>query len=237
MHKKKAKKPKYGLQAPKELLVFVLLTIVFLIAFIFISTLWKYFFLAGFIYFLYTTIRILVGSTNWARERLNKFIVTECKAKKGMKILDVGCGGGSLSIAFAKQIKEGEVWGIDIWKKGDLLGNAPERTLENIKIEGVENIVKIKSADARNIPFPDNYFDIVSSVFTLHNIHPDREKAIFEMIRVLKPGGILAIVDPMIWWLKYDIIPKLPKGKRLINLRSKRYFLIKLFLAEKERNF
>jgi ubiquinone/menaquinone biosynthesis C-methylase UbiE len=154
--------------------------------------------------------------------------------KRRSKVLDVGCGSGSLAIAFAKHIIEGEVWGIDLWKKGDLSSNVPERVLENIRIEGVENIVKIRTADAREIPFPDNYFDVVGSVYVLHNIHPNREKAVFEMIRVLKPGGILTVAEGgILWWLKCDVLPKLPKGKRLKNVRVKRCLLTKILIAEK----
>jgi ubiquinone/menaquinone biosynthesis C-methylase UbiE len=49
--------------------------------------------------------------------------------------------------------------------------------------------VKIKTADAREISFPDSYFDVVASVYVLHNIYPNREE-VFEMIRVLKLGGV-----------------------------------------------
>ncbi len=177
---------------------------------------------------------MLIGSTNWYREKLSGFIINQCGVKKGIKVLDVGCGSGSLSIAFAKQIVEGEVWGIDIWKKGDLSNNVPHRVLENIRIEGVENVVKVKTADARSIPFPDNYFDTIASVYVLHNIRPKREKAVYEMIRVLKPGGTLAIAETgILYWLKYDVIPKLPKELRLKNIQFKRCLLTKIFIAEK----
>lgn len=234
MKDKTKKKPSYGIQAPKDFLVFGSLAIICLVGFLLIHSWWKYLFLAAFIYFLYTIISMLIGSTKWYRERLSEFVVNQCSVKKGSKVLDVGCGSGSLSIAFAKQIVEGEVWGIDLWKKGDLSGNVPERVLENIRIEGVENLVKVKTANAREIPFPENYFDAIGSVYVLHNIHPNREKAVFEMIRVLKPGGILAIAEGgILWWLKYDVLPKLLKEKRLKNIRFKRCFQTKIFVAEK----
>lgn len=205
MKSKTKKKPRYGVQAPKDFLLLGSIAVIFFFGFLLIPYWWKYLFLIGFIYFLYAIISMVIDSTNWYRERLSRFIADQCKVKRGDKVLDVGCGSGSLAIAFANQIVDGEVLGIDLWKKGDLAGNTPERVLENIRIEGVENIVKVKTADAREIPFPDNYFDAIGSAYVLHNIHPDREKAVFEMIRVLKPGGILAIVDPTIQWLKYDI--------------------------------
>lgn len=230
----KRKKPSYGIQAPKDFLLFGFLAIICLVGFLLIHSWWRYFFLVGLIYFLYTIISMLIGSTNRYRERLSRFIVNQCKVRKEFKVLDVGCGSGSLSIAFAKQIGDGEVWGIDLWEKGDLAGNVPERVLENIRIEGVEGIVKIKTADAREMPFTDNYFDAVASVYVLHNIHPNREKAVYEMIRVLKPGGTLAIAETgILYWLKYDVIPKLPKELRLKNTQFKRCLLTKVFIAEK----
>jgi len=232
----KTKKPSYGVQAPKDLLIFLPLTIIFLIGYLLMHSLWKYLFLVVFMCFLYASISILIGSTNWYREKLSRFIVNKCNVKKGSKVLDVGCGSGSLSIAFAKQIVEGEVWGIDVWEKADLAGNALERTLRNIQIEGVENVVKVNTAYARSIPFPDNSFDAVASVYVLHNIRSNREKAVYEMIRVLKPGGILAIGEGgILYWLKYDVIPKLPTELRLKNIHFKRCLLTKVFIAEKER--
>ena len=61
---------------------------------------------------------------------------------------------------------------------------------------GVENVVKIKTADARKIPFSDNYFDAASPAYMFHNIHLNRKKIISEMIKTLQPRGILVIVAP-----------------------------------------
>jgi ubiquinone/menaquinone biosynthesis C-methylase UbiE len=49
---------------------------------------------------------------------------------------------------------------------------------------------KGKNCDAREISFPDNYFDVIYSVYMSHHIHLNREKALSEMVRVLKLGGI-----------------------------------------------
>jgi ubiquinone/menaquinone biosynthesis C-methylase UbiE len=107
--------------------------------------------------------------------------------------------------------------------------------MENAKIEGVQDIVKVKYADARDIPFPGDYFDAVSSVFVIHNIRPNRGKAIFEMIRVLKAGGILTIAEAggIVWWLKYDMLPKLLKEERLEDIQIKRCLFNQVVVVKK----
>jgi hypothetical protein len=57
----------------------------------------------------------------------------------------------------------GEATGVDIWQAEDLSGNRPEATLENARREGVEDRVRIHTADMRKLPFPDGTFDVVVS--------------------------------------------------------------------------
>jgi SAM-dependent methyltransferase len=114
-------------------------------------------------------------------------------------VLDAGCGRGLLLIGAAKHLSTGTAIGVDIWRKGDQSGNSPEVTLENAKAEGVEGRVEIRNGDLRDLPLEDGSFDVVLSSLALHNIHDreEREAALRELTRVLKPGGRLTIVD--IW--------------------------------------
>jgi ubiquinone/menaquinone biosynthesis C-methylase UbiE len=114
-------------------------------------------------------------------------------------ILDAGCGRGLLLIGVAKRLSTGTAIGVDNWRKGDQSGNSPEVTLENARAEGVEGRVEIRDGDLRDLPFEDGSFDVVLSSLVLHNIHDreEREEALRELTRVLKPGGRLTIVD--IW--------------------------------------
>jgi arsenite methyltransferase len=112
-------------------------------------------------------------------------------------VLDVGCGRGLLLNAAARRLKTGKAIGVDLWQKEDLSGNRPEATLENACLEGVADRVEVKDGDARRLPFPDASFDVVISSLALHNIYQreERDQALREIARVLKPGGHVAIVD------------------------------------------
>jgi SAM-dependent methyltransferase len=113
------------------------------------------------------------------------------------KVLDIGCGRGLVLNAAAKRLDRGKAIGIDIWNERDQSGNHPDVTLENAEREGVRERVEVVSADARDIPFSDNEFDVIVSSLALHNIYDkdERRKALGEIFRVLKPGGHFAILD------------------------------------------
>jgi SAM-dependent methyltransferase len=113
------------------------------------------------------------------------------------QVLDVGCGRGLILIGAAKRLSTGTATGIDIWKAEDLTGNQADAALENARREGVAHKVDVQTADMRQMPFADGMFDIVVSRAAIHNIYDagEREKAIREIARVLKPGGSAAIDD------------------------------------------
>ncbi len=113
------------------------------------------------------------------------------------QVLDVGCGRGLVLIAAAKRLSTGRAIGVDIWRAEDQTGNRPEATWENAVIEGVGDRLEVKTGDARELPFKDGTFDVVLSSLVLHNIRKEEERrrAIREVVRVLRPGGRLAILD------------------------------------------
>jgi ubiquinone/menaquinone biosynthesis C-methylase UbiE len=113
------------------------------------------------------------------------------------QVLDVGCGRGLLLIGAAKRLKTGKATGIDLWQAEDLSGNRPEATRINAEREGVANRVEVRTADMRDLPFPDATFDVVVSRAAIHNLYSaaDRARAIAQIARVLKPGGQALIDD------------------------------------------
>jgi len=103
----------------------------------------------------------------------------ELEISHGMKVLDVGCGQGVFLNRLVKSCKAKGV-GVDIVP--EIIGEAKRVS------KGGEFIV----ADATNLPFPSNGFDVVISLDTLEHIN-NQSKAMREMVRVLKDSGVLFI--------------------------------------------
>jgi SAM-dependent methyltransferase len=112
-------------------------------------------------------------------------------------VLDVGCGRGLLAVAAARRLTSGQVTGVDIWNPAAVSGNRPQAVLENARVEGVEDKVKLQRGDAKELPFADATFDVVVSNFVVHEMkgRAEREKMMREIARVMKPGASLALVD------------------------------------------
>ncbi|EMR07409.1 Demethylmenaquinone methyltransferase [Bhargavaea cecembensis DSE10] len=117
----------------------------------------------------------------WRKEMMKKMDVT-----KGASALDVCCGTGDWTIALADATgPSGKVTGLDF--SANMLSVAKEKT------EGRTNI-RFVEGNAMDLPFPDNSFDYVTVGFGLRNV-PDLRKTLFEMHRVLKPGGMIACLE------------------------------------------
>ncbi len=113
------------------------------------------------------------------------------------KVLDVGCGSGPLLNGAAMRLTNGKAIGIDIWAPHSGGGNFA-LLMKNAKAEGVADKIEFKQADVRKLPFEDASFNVIVSSGVLHHINgemPDHEKAINEMLRVLKPGGKIVLWD------------------------------------------
>jgi len=151
--------------------------------------------LAGILYCLLST--LLKNTTNLERRlRGRDRLLNEIHWQGDEKVLDVGCGNGILILEAAKRLTTGKGIGIDIW--ADNAGDSREdKFLENTEIEGVADRVSLKNEDVRQLPYEDNAFDIILSGLTMHHIKhgSDSEKAVSEMVRVLKPGGRMGIYD------------------------------------------
>jgi cyclopropane fatty-acyl-phospholipid synthase-like methyltransferase len=140
---------------------------------------------------------VMVWSSRTAKLKLRDEILDAADIKGDEKILDAGCGRGLLLIGAAKRLKSGRATGVDIWDARDQKDNSSESTRENAKLEGVADKVRVESGDVRKLVYPEANFDVVLSNLMVHNLSgaDEREQAIREMYRVLKPGGRLAMYD------------------------------------------
>jgi ubiquinone/menaquinone biosynthesis C-methylase UbiE len=113
------------------------------------------------------------------------------------RILDLGCGRGAVLLMAAQHLTTGRAVGVDLWRSFDQSGNSLEATQRNAIAEGVADRVELHTANMTALPFADSSFDVVVSSVAIHNIsrRADREKAIEEAVRVLRPGGRLMIAD------------------------------------------
>jgi demethylmenaquinone methyltransferase/2-methoxy-6-polyprenyl-1,4-benzoquinol methylase/phosphoethanolamine N-methyltransferase len=107
----------------------------------------------------------------------------------GEKVLDIGCGTGTLAIAARAEVgAEGEVHGIDA---------SPEMIDVAVRKVGKEGAdVRFQVGLIEGIPFPDDHFDIVLSSLMLHHLPEDLQRSgLAEIRRVLKPGGRFLVVE------------------------------------------
>jgi SAM-dependent methyltransferase len=103
----------------------------------------------------------------------------------GKKILDAGCGPGTYGIMLAQA--GNEVVGIEISPGSVQVAN------QRAKDRAVDFAARV--GDLENLPFDDNTFDVCFCGWVLHHF-PDINKAVSELVRVLKPGGNIALVEP-----------------------------------------
>jgi len=120
--------------------------------------------------------------------RWRKKLVRCAGAKPKDRILDLCTGTGDVAIRFAQNNQVGEIVGIDLSE--EMLRIARRKTRKN----GLGKRITLLRADALHLPFEDNRFDTVTIAFGLRNIGHHR-RGISEMVRVLKDGGQLLILE------------------------------------------
>jgi ubiquinone/menaquinone biosynthesis C-methylase UbiE len=114
-------------------------------------------------------------------EKLAPLFIDFAGFANGEKVLDVGCGTGSLTFALTKFADLSEIRAIDY---SPVFVEAANR-------RNIDPRVKIQQADACALPFEDGTFDRALALLVLHFV-PEAGKAVAEMRRVVRPGGVVA---------------------------------------------
>ncbi|MBI4721765.1 MAG: methyltransferase domain-containing protein [Candidatus Stahlbacteria bacterium] len=111
--------------------------------------------------------------------------------REGIQVLELGCGSGAFTTFVARTVGEnGKVYALDIQPK---MLKQLEQKLSKTENKDIKN-VELIHGDAYKLPFDNNSLDLAYMVTVLQEI-PDRHKALQEIKRVLKPGGMLAVTE------------------------------------------
>jgi ubiquinone/menaquinone biosynthesis C-methylase UbiE len=109
--------------------------------------------------------------------------------KKGDKVAEFGCGGGYFTILLAKQVGDiGKIYAIDI------LEDSIKETQELADLYEVNNIEYLIS-DVKNLPYEDNYFDLVFISNVLFQ-NEGYDKILESALRIVKEGGFVVVLEP-----------------------------------------
>jgi demethylmenaquinone methyltransferase/2-methoxy-6-polyprenyl-1,4-benzoquinol methylase len=118
-----------------------------------------------------------------------RLAVARANVRPHHKILDLAGGTGDLTAGLAKYLNaEGQIILADINEA--MLTKGRARLID----KGIFQSIQWVQANAEQLPFPDSYFDCITMAFGLRNV-TYKDKALAEMVRVLKPGGRTIILE------------------------------------------
>lgn len=142
-------------------------------------------------------------------------IVERSGITPGMTVMELGCGSGAYTTFMARAVGElGKLYAVDIQPA---MLRQLECKLDKAENQDIKN-VELKEASAYELPFTDDFFDLAYMVTVLMEI-PDKGRALREVRRVLKPGGILAVTE-------YFPDPDYPFRSTVIKLGKREGFML-----------
>jgi ubiquinone/menaquinone biosynthesis C-methylase UbiE len=143
---------------------------------------------------------------------IKTYVLEKFNLTFGNSILDIGCGGGKAVNLFFELLSNSMICGID--PSSDMVKLASTVNKSGI----IRGIVEIKQAEAARIPYPDEYFNVITAFDTI-NLWDDYQNSLKEIYRVLKKYGLFFIVNayPIEGPSWYDFV-KFKDDKAYINL-------------------
>lgn len=115
---------------------------------------------------------------------LTEWLTSSVDLRPGMRILDLGCGRALSSIFLHREFGV-EVWAVDLWF-------STSENLQRVRDAGVEDSVHPMHADARSLPFANDFFDAIISIDSFPYYGTD-DLYLGYVSRFVKPGGQIAI--------------------------------------------
>lgn len=110
----------------------------------------------------------------------------QARSGAGMRILDLACGTGDLTLALAERFPQAEILGVDL--NPEMLAEAERR------LQSEHGNVRFVEADMGSLPYEANQFTLITAGYALRNA-PDLSHTLQEISRVLQPNGLLAILE------------------------------------------
>lgn len=135
--------------------------------------------------------KMMIKSMNKGHSRLTDWGLEHIEIKRNYRALDIGCGGGKTVSKLCAEIGNGKVYGIDY---SELCVKKSQKLNEKSIMCGKAGIM---CASVSDLPFEDNYFDLVTAVETYY-FWPDKLNDLKEIYRTLKSGGKLLLVFEML---------------------------------------
>lgn len=134
--------------------------------------------------------RFLSGGIDiyWRRRAIRELQGLAVNKARSLSVLDVATGTGDMAIMLTRHLAGAHVTGIDI-SKGML-----EIGVQKIAKLGLSSRIALQTGDSEALQFPDGQFDAVTVAFGVRNFE-NLEKGLREMLRVLRPGGRLVVLE------------------------------------------